>query len=317
MNINEILQNISILEALRILLDVSILWLVFYIILRLIRNNERTIQLFKGIVFLLIAKQIAKFLGLSSTEYLANLFMNWGFIAIIIIFQPEIRNILEKLGTSSLFSRFGNLSVNAKEELVKELMDACEVMSKEKTGALIAIEQTTPMNNYIKTGTEMNAEVTSDLLRTVFQYGTPLHDGAAVIQGNRLAAAAVYFPPTIRELPNQYGARHRAAIGMSEQSDCIILIVSEETGHISVARNGNLLTMDVKGLKEYLDKEMLQREDMLEVEVDEKDVDEGEVEIDHLEVKPSEKRILAEDGKVIPLEVRYKGNVTKVGEQDE
>lgn len=314
---SEILSNISILEALRALLDISILWLLFYIILRLIRNNERTIQLFKGIVFLLIAKQLAKTLGLSSTEYLANLFMNWGFIAIIIIFQPEIRNILEKLGTSSLFSRFGNLSLSAKEELVKQLISACEVMSKEKTGALIAIEQTTPMNSLIKTGTEINAEVTSDLLRTIFQYGTPLHDGAAVIQGNKLAAAAVYFPPTIKELPNQYGARHRAAIGMSEESDCIILIVSEETGHIAVARNGNLLTMDSKGLKEYLEKEMLQRDDMYEVEITEVEEDETKVEIDHLEVKPEEDRLLDSSGKIIPLEVRFKATLTKVGDRDE
>ena len=125
-------------------------------------------------------------------------------------------------------------------------------MSKTKTGALISIEQGHSLSDFIKTGTPMNSVVSSELLCSIFQYGTPLHDGAVIIQGVKIACAAAYFPPTSRELPTSYGARHRAAVGISEITDSITIIVSEETGNISIAQEGKLTVYSEASLREFL-----------------------------------------------------------------
>lgn len=234
------------------LLDIACVWAVVYYCLRIVKNNSRTIQIFKGVLLIVIIRFAASLLGLHTVANLADSIMNWGVIAIIIIFQPEIRNILEKIGKTSVFSRISTLTVNERENLVDELVKACSEMSKTKTGALISIEQGHSLSDFIKTGTPMNSVVSSELLCSIFQYGTPLHDGAVIIQGVKIACAAAYFPPTTRELPTSYGARHRAAVGISEITDSITIIVSEETGNISIAQGGKLTVISEVNLREFL-----------------------------------------------------------------
>ena len=149
-------------------------------------------------------------------------------------------------------TRLVSLTSNEREHLVEELVKACAQMSSTKTGALISLEQGQDLSDYIKTGTSMNSQVSCELLCSIFQYGTPLHDGAVIIQGVKIACAAAYFPPTTRELPTSYGARHRAAVGISEITDSITIVVSEETGNISIAENGDLKVYSVAQLRSYL-----------------------------------------------------------------
>ena len=232
--------------------DIVCVWALVYYCLKIVKNNSRTIQIFKGILLVIIIKAVATYLELNTIAALTATIMNWGVPAIIIIFQPEIRSILEKIGKTSVFSRISTLTVNERENLVDELVKACSEMSKTKTGALISIEQGHSLSDFIKTGTPMNSVVSSELLCSIFQYGTPLHDGAVIIQGVKIACAAAYFPPTSKELPTSYGARHRAAVGISEITDSITIIVSEETGNISIAQGGALTVYSEASLREFL-----------------------------------------------------------------
>ena len=234
------------------MVDIGCVWALVYYCLRIVKNNSRTIQIFKGVLLIVIIRFVATKVGLHTIASLADSIMNWGVVAIIIIFQPEIRSILEKIGKTSVFSGISTLTINERENLVNELVKACAEMSKTKTGALISIEQGHSLSDFIKTGTSMNSVVSSELLCSIFQYGTPLHDGAVIIQGVKIACAAAYFPPTTRELPTSYGARHRAAVGISEITDSITIVVSEETGNISIAQNGTLTVMSEASLKEFL-----------------------------------------------------------------
>ena len=234
------------------MVDIGCVWALVYYCLRIVKNNSRTIQIFKGVLLIVIIRFVATKVGLHTIASLADSIMNWGVVAITIIFQPEIRSILEKIGKTSVFSGISTLTINERENLVNELVKACSEMSKTKTGALISIEQGHSLSDFIKTGTSMNSVVSSELLCSIFQYGTPLHDGAVIIQGVKIACAAAYFPPTTRELPTSYGARHRAAVGISEITDSITIVVSEETGNISIAQNGTLTVMSEASLKEFL-----------------------------------------------------------------
>ena len=235
-----------------ILLDITIIAIVIYYCLKIVKNNSRTMQIFKGIMFIIIVNGLAQLLNLTTVENLTSQCLNWGFLALIIIFQPEIRSLLEKVGKTMVFSRITTLTVNERERLVNELVKTSAQLSKTKTGAIISIEQSQSLSDYIKTGTAMNSVVSAELLCSIFQYGTPLHDGAVILQGDKIACASAYFPPTTREFPSSYGARHRAAVGISEINDCVTIVVSEESGDISIAREGNLIKMNERELKEYL-----------------------------------------------------------------
>lgn len=233
-------------------IDIACVWAVIYYGLRIVKNNSRTIQIFKGLLLLIIVRAISAFFNLTTMASLADSVMNWGVIAVIVLFQPEIRNILEKIGKTNLFSRLSSLTIDERAHLVDELVKACDEMSKSKTGALISLEQGHSLSDYIKTGTPMDSMVSSELLCSIFQYGTPLHDGAVIIQGVKIACAAAYFPPTIADLPTSYGARHRAAVGISEISDSLTIVVSEESGNISIAKNGKLNVKTVEELRVLL-----------------------------------------------------------------
>ena len=249
-NINLALQNIW--SVFRIVIDIAIMWFLFYYAIKAIRNNSRTIQIFKGIIAVVAVNGLAKFLGLSTLTYFTDIFINWGLLACIIIFQPEIRGLLEKIGKTNAFSRINSLLANEKEHLVEQLYEATITLSQEKVGALITIEQSQSLQDYIKTGITVNAEVTKELLCSIFMTTTPLHDGAVIIQGDRVACASAYFPPTNVNLSSRYGARHRAALGIAEVSDCLTIVVSEETSAISIAENGRIFSVDEKQLKDYL-----------------------------------------------------------------
>lgn len=242
----------NLIQFIKLLCNITVVWVAFYFILKIVKNNSRTIQIFKGIILIFLIKAAADLLGLKAIEYLADLFVQYGPIAIIIIFQPEIRALLEKIGKTNIFSSLSTLTLNERERLVDELVKACAEMSKTKTGALISLEQGHSLSDFIKTGTPMNSVVTSELLCSIFVPGTPLHDGAVILQGVKIACAAAYFPPTTQDLPTMYGARHRAAVGISEITDSITIIVSEETGNISIAEGGKLNVVSEKSLRDFL-----------------------------------------------------------------
>lgn len=249
----------NILSILKVLLDVVIVSVLVFYCLKIVRNNSRTIQIFKGIILIVLADAVAKFLDLKTVEWITTQFINWGFLAIIIIFQPEIRNLLERIGKTTRFSSMNSLSESEKEILVNELVKTSTQLSQSRTGAIISIEQGQSLADYINTGNKIDSIVSSELLCSIFYEGTPLHDGAVIIVGNKVACASAYFPPTSKSFPSMYGARHRAAVGISEINDCITIVVSEETGRISIARSGELISLTSDGLKEYLMKNIMNK----------------------------------------------------------
>lgn len=277
----------NVIQFVKMVLNVAVVWVAFYFILKIVKNNSRTIQIFKGILLIFIIKGVAELLGLKAMQYLADLFVQYGPIAIIIIFQPEFRALLEKIGKTNIFSRISTLTLNERERLVDELVKACSEMSKTKTGALISLEQGHSLSDFIKTGTPMNSVVTSELLCSIFVPGTPLHDGAVILQGVKIACAAAYFPPTTQDLATMYGARHRAAVGISEITDSITIIVSEETGNISIAEGGKLSVVTEKSLREFLTMVICQTQTEVQNEKIRKD---SEAEKESVSIKPEENK---------------------------
>lgn len=247
MNVFDINFVNQLIDYLRNLLDIAIVWMVIHYLLKVFRNNARTMQIMKGIIYLFIAKLTADFFQLRAFNVLLNFLLDWGFLAVIVIFQPEIRSLLEKMGQVNAYTGLFALSGNQKQKLVNELTGAITTLAKKKTGALVTIQRGTSLEDYVKAATPMNAEVTKELITSIFATTTPLHDGAIIIQGDKIACASAFFPPTNNDLPVRFGARHRAAVGISEISDSITLIVSEETGSVSVAQNGKLRVFEEEG----------------------------------------------------------------------
>lgn len=298
----------------QVLLDIAIMSVIIYYALRIIRNNARTIQIFKGILFIFIANMLATILGFETVQNFSQIFMTWGILAVFIIFQPEIRSVLERLGKSSAFSTLSPLSVTQKDMLINELSEAVEQLAAEHTGALITIERDTSLDDYVKTGSILNSDVSKEILTSIFVVGTPLHDGAVIIQGNKIAAAAAFFPPTEEWLPSKYGARHRAAIGISEISDSITIIVSEETGLVSVAQDGRMSLINVKELPAYLHKILFESEVDINVKRDEEDASEAKIAKIESEIKQQQKDEL-ETTRIIRQFSKVKSEV-KEGEED-
>lgn len=247
---------------LRLILDILCVWALVYAGIRIVRNNNRTIQIVKGILALFILRLIAMWLDLKSVNYLLDTFLNWSVMLVLIVLQPEIRSMLEKMGkTNTIFS--SNIPAAKINTMINELVTAVSDMSKSKTGALISIQMAQDMTDYEDTGIKTDSDVTSELLETIFQYGTPMHDGAAIIKGDKLAAAAAYFPSTSRDLPSKYGARHRAAVGISEVTDSITLVVSEETGNISIAQRGTLTQTNPEALRRFLTNKLIPEDEQV------------------------------------------------------
>ena len=246
----------DIINIVRKIVDVSLVWLIFYFILKNIKNNVKLSMLFKGVAIILVLKFVSDWLGLTTIEVLLEYIIQWGPVALIIIFQPEIRNILEQLGRSQLLGRHKILTVDEREHLVYEIVQAMEYLRKERIGALIVLERDISLGNYIDKAKKVYADLTSDLLIAIFYEGNPLHDGGVIIQGDRISCAGAVFPTSnSTKINRRLGTRHRAALGISEETDCISLLVSEETGRMSVAVKGelyyNLSIDDINTLSSY------------------------------------------------------------------
>ncbi|KOO47191.1 diadenylate cyclase CdaA [Viridibacillus arvi] len=240
--INEISQftdNVWIRMLMNIL-DILLVWFVIYKILTLIRGTK-AVQLLKGIFVIIIIRIITVYAGLNTLGWMMQQVINFGFLAIIIIFQPELRRALEQLGRGKLFARSNLQEDEERTRLVSAMSKSVSYMAKRRIGALVSIERETGLNDYIETGIPMFSEISSELLINIFIPNTPLHDGAVIVQKNKIAAAACYLP--LSESPfisKELGTRHRAAIGIGEVTDAITIIVSEETGAISLTVNGDL-----------------------------------------------------------------------------
>lgn len=238
----------SIVTLLKKLIDVLIVWFVLYYILKNMRKNVKMVLIFKGLLIIVALKLISDFLDLVTVGYLLDYAITWGPLALIVIFQPEIRNVLEYLGRSQLLGRHKVLTVDEREKVVYEIIGAMEILKKERIGALIVLERDNSLNDYIQKSKHLYASISSDLLVSIFFPNNPLHDGGVIIQGDQISSAGAVFPTSdSSKISKRLGTRHRAALGISELGDSISLIVSEETGRLSVAINGELnynLTLD-------------------------------------------------------------------------
>lgn len=222
------------------LIDILVIWFLIYQLMVLIRGT-RAVQLFKGIVVILVVRLISWAIGLTTVSWVMDQIINWGVIAIVVVFQPEIRRGLEHIGRGSIFTR--NPSGNEEaENMIKQLDQAISYMSKRRIGALISIEMDTGLEEYIETGIPMDADITGALLINTFIPNTPLHDGAVIIKNNRIAVAAAYLPLSDSKLiPKELGTRHRAAVGISEVTDALTIVISEETGEVSFTKDNELI----------------------------------------------------------------------------
>ncbi len=232
------------IKLVSVILDITIVIFLAYELLRIVKDS-RAWQLVKGIAFLIIATALSKLLNLYILNYLLSAIMDWGVILMIIIFQPEIRRALEQLGGTNRFSRFfgfdKDIITKTKEDIYKVVIAVYE-LAQNKTGALIVIERDIQIKDIISTGIIMDADVSPQLLVNIFVPNTPLHDGAVVISNNKIAAAACMLPlASDKDIAKELGTRHRAGIGISKESDSIAIIVSEETGKVSVAKDGTLI----------------------------------------------------------------------------
>lgn len=226
-----------------LVIDLSI---VIFLGVKLIKiaKDTRAWQLIKGIIFLLVATWISSICRLTILNHILEAITDWGVLALVIIFQPEIRRGLEQLGTSKFTKYFGidkDIIAKTKEDIYKIVIAVLE-LSKQKTGALIVIERDIEIKDIINTGIKIESEVSPQLLTNIFVPNTPLHDGAVIISKNKIASAACMLPlASDADISKELGTRHRAAIGISKESDSIAIVVSEETGKISIAKDGSLI----------------------------------------------------------------------------
>ncbi len=223
------------------IIDISIVWFIFYYLLKNLKNNVKLVLIFKGIAIIVVIKIISNVLNLFTVGLLLEYVISWGPLALIIIFQPEIRAVLESIGRSHLLGRHKVLTVDERERVVFEIMGAVEFLKRNRIGALIVIERNVSLQEYIAPANKLYADITSVLLQSVFFPNNPLHDGGVIIQGDKLTCASAVFKtsmdPTISK---KLGTRHRAALGVAEETDAVALVISEETGRLSIAVDAHL-----------------------------------------------------------------------------
>ena len=247
------------------LLDMAIIAYLVYRLLSLVRSTNSE-KLLKGVLFLIVVLLVSQELELKSLHFLLNLMVEWGVLALIILFQPEIRRILEQVGGSkfSLMRMFNKGQQTTNIELaIMETVAACSDMSKSRTGALIVFERKILLDDVLRSGTKLDAQPSSELLKNIFFVKAPMHDGAVIVREGRILGAGCMLPLSRNvNLSRELGMRHRAGIGMSENSDAVVVLVSEETGTISVAVGGMLKRhLSVDTLRLLLENELLPKED--------------------------------------------------------
>lgn len=264
----------DVLSILRDFVDVLLVWFVIYYILKNIKNNIKLSLIFKGLIFIIILYAISDIFGFVTIGVLLDYVLQWGPIALIVIFQPEIRTILEQLGRTQLLGRHKVLTVDERERMVYEMINAIDYLRKERIGALMVIERDISLGNYIDKAKKLYADLTSDLLIAIFYEGNPLHDGGVIIQGDRITCAGAVFPTSNSpKLNKRLGTRHRAALGLAEETDAICIVVSEETGRVSIALKGEMLyNLTLDDVRMMLIDELKPKQDIeFEDEIEEED----------------------------------------------
>ena len=218
------------------IIDISLVWLMFYYLLKNLKNNIKLVLIFKGAALIIAIKIISNLLDLYTIGMLLEYVISWGPLALIIIFQPEIRNILESIGRSQLLGRHKVLTVDEREKVVFEIVSAVEYLKRNRIGALIVIERNVSLQDYIAPANKIYSDITAPLLEAIFFPNNPLHDGGVIIQGDKLTCAGAVFKTSMNpNVSKKLGTRHRAALGVAKETDAIALVVSEETGRISIA----------------------------------------------------------------------------------
>lgn len=256
-------------------IDILLVWLIFYYILKVIKDNVKLTLIFKGILFLVVLKIVSDWFGFKTVGMLLEYIVMWGPLAIIVIFQPEIRAALEQLGRSQLLGRHKVLTVDERERLVYEIVSAMDQLRKGRIGALIVIERDISLSDYIEKAKKIYGDLSSDLLVSLFFPNNPLHDGGVIIQGDRISCAGAVFPTSNNLKGNKrLGTRHRAALGISEETDAIVLVVSEETGRLSIALKGELFyNLSIDDVRMTLIDELKPKQETeFEEEVDEEEI---------------------------------------------
>ncbi len=228
------------LRVFLLVVDIALVAIIIYYVYKLIRQT-RAVQIFKGIAILIVLLAVSELLDLTILKFLLSNFLTYGMILIIIVFQPELRSALERLGRKNITQFFDFDDKIKDKQVVSEIVKAVEIMSLKKIGALIVIEQSTKINDIVREGVDLSAKVSSELIQTIFNPRTPLHDGAIIIEGNQIKAAKCVLPLASENIiPKNVGTRHRAAVGISEVSDALVIVVSEETGTISFVEDGKM-----------------------------------------------------------------------------
>ncbi|MGX7112518.1 diadenylate cyclase CdaA [Gemella cuniculi] len=266
--IADYLSNISTLALIIHILDVALVWLLVYKLLSLLKGT-RGMQLVKGILIIIGLKIFFNFIGFTTMTYIFDQVVTWGVLGIIIIFQPELRRALEYIGRVQLSNilnfNYKDVEKNKREQIVKSVVDASRHMARRRIGALIVLENQTGLDEYVESGIEINAEVTNELIINIFIPNTPLHDGAMIVSKDKIRAASCVLPLSDnRSISSSYGTRHRAALGLSELTDAIVVAISEETGKITVCQNGKLTTdFNEENLTKYLTNNWQQNKDKI------------------------------------------------------
>lgn len=239
-----------------LIIDIIIVAFLVYAMVKILKGS-RAMQLIKGIIFLILITWLSSIFNLKILNYLLTTLMTYGVILLIVLFQPELRRALEQLGSSNKLTRFLGIEkdiISKTKEDIYKIGIAVMELSKNKTGALIVIERDIRLKEIISTGVTINSEISPQLLVNIFTPKTPLHDGAVIISENKISAAACMLPlASDGDIAKELGTRHRAAIGMSKESDAIVVVVSEETGKISIAKEGTLIAdLKEEALKKIL-----------------------------------------------------------------
>ena len=274
----------DITSTVKAMIDIALVWILAYSVIKNLKDNVKMVFLLKGVIILIIVKLLSDYFDLKTTGVILEYILTWGVLAVIIIFQPEIRNALEQLGNIQIITKHRSLTLDEREKVVYEIMNAIDYMRKANIGGLMGIEREISLNDYIEKSKTLDADISAELLISIFFPRNPLHDGGVIIQGNKITSAGAVFPISLNgKINKKLGTRHRAALGISEESDCIAIVVSEETGKISIAIERVLnYNLSIDDARMILIEELKPKKELL---LDDELEDEPESEADNNEEK--------------------------------